>query len=300
MRRGVCVAVLSLMIMTTVGLGSGGAQVHPARWYEEPREAKASDPPGAVLGDGHVQFPDGTVQKTAAGSGGSSGAAPSPALVLRDGGIEFPDGTVQTTAAGSLVPRTGQTTCYDAVGTEIVCTTDIGPGQDGDLQRGAPWPAPRFTVNESSPGVPDGTVTDNLTGLIWLANANCAAAQTSWAAALAYSRALFDGCTNCGGTNNDCGLQDGSAVGQWRLPNARELHSLAHFGVAGPAVPNTLGTGRWQEGDPFSGLQSDDYWSSTSDAGLPSFAWFVNFALGLVGSDDKASTYYAWPVRGGQ
>jgi hypothetical protein len=32
---------------------------------------------------------------------------------------------------------------------------------------GVAWPNPRFTDNS------DGTVTDNLTGLIWLKNANC-------------------------------------------------------------------------------------------------------------------------------
>jgi len=46
-------------------------------------------------------------------------------------------------------------------------TTSYATGDDGDLQRGIPWPNPRFTDNE------DGTVTDNLTGLIWLKDANC-------------------------------------------------------------------------------------------------------------------------------
>ena len=40
-------------------------------------------------------------------------------------------------------------------------------GSDGDLQKGVAWPNPRFTDNAN------GTVTDNLTGLIWLKNANC-------------------------------------------------------------------------------------------------------------------------------
>ena len=38
-------------------------------------------------------------------------------------------------------------------------------GEDGELQMGVEWPVPRFTDNE------DGTVTDNLTGLVWLKNA---------------------------------------------------------------------------------------------------------------------------------
>ena len=41
-----------------------------------------------------------------------------------------------------------------------------GTGQDGEIQAGVPWPNPRFTDNE------DGTVTDHLTGLIWLKNGN--------------------------------------------------------------------------------------------------------------------------------
>ncbi len=60
--------------------------------------------------------------------------------------------------------KTGQTKCYDASGTEISCS---GTGQDGAYQNGATWPNPRFTYNEN------GTVKDNLTGLIWLKNANC-------------------------------------------------------------------------------------------------------------------------------
>jgi hypothetical protein len=41
---------------------------------------------------------------------------------------------------------------------------------DGDLKKGVAWPTPRFTKNNND------TVTDNLTGLIWLKNANCAGA----------------------------------------------------------------------------------------------------------------------------
>ena len=62
------------------------------------------------------------------------------------------------------VPQTGQTTSYET-------------GDDGDLQRGLPWPNPRFIDNE------DGTVTDNLTQLIWLKDASCMG-YTAWADAL--------------------------------------------------------------------------------------------------------------------
>ena len=56
------------------------------------------------------------------------------------------------------VPKTGQTTIYAA-------------GDDGALQKGVAWPTPRFTDNDN------GTVTDNLTGLIWMKNANAFGAK---------------------------------------------------------------------------------------------------------------------------
>ena len=193
----------------------------------------------------------------------------------------------------ALVPRTGQTTCYDAAGVVTACGTGIGLAQDGELQLGVTWPNPRFIKNA------DATVTDNLTGLIWLEDANCFGEQ-SWTNALAKANALFDGCTDCGGTDNDCNLGDSSVPGQWRLPNVRELQSLAHYGVSDPAVPNTAGTGQWAEGDPFSGVQSSSYWSSTTFADDPGDAWVVSMGDAWVDFDFKANPGYVWPVRGGQ
>lgn len=40
-------------------------------------------------------------------------------------------------------------------------------GEDASINKGVDWPNPRFTDNRN------GTITDNLTGLIWLQNANC-------------------------------------------------------------------------------------------------------------------------------
>jgi hypothetical protein len=191
------------------------------------------------------------------------------------------------------IPRTGQTTCYDASGSVTLCGTGIGQGQDGDLQLGVSWPNPRFTDNG------DGTVSDALTGLTWLRKANCFGAQT-WANALAKANALFDGCSDCGGITHDCNLSDGSVPGQWRLANVRELHSLVHYGVISPAVPDTTGTGQWVEGDPFSGVLSARYWSSTTDAGSPDRAWTVSMNSGFVDFEVKSTSLRVWPVRDGQ
>jgi len=192
------------------------------------------------------------------------------------------DGICVTTGPAYPAPvaKTGQTTCYNSAGTVITCS---GTGQDGDHQAGVEWPNPRFTDNS------DGTVTDNLTGLIWLKNANCFGAK-NWATAL----------TDCNNLDNGtCELTDGSQAGDWRLPNVKELQSLIDREYYNPALPNTAGTGKWTEGDPFTNVQSSYYWSSTAYAYHASYAWHVYVHGGHVITNLKAYDHYVWPVRGG-
>lgn len=207
--------------------------------------------------------------------------AQSPSLVLKDGGIEFPDGTLQDSAAGgppAPVPQTGQTSCWDSSGTEIICS---GTGQDGDLRFGQKWPDARFTNNG------DGTVTDELTGLTWLQDANCFG-QQNWIESFSEISELN------AGVEKSCASYTAGTFSDWRLANVKELQSLTNFGRGGPSLP---------EGHPFSNAQSDDYWSSTSraDAYDPSKAWQVNFNSGWVQAVSKdGETAYVWPVRGGR
>ena len=136
----------------------------------------------------------------------------------------------------SPVPKTGQTASYT-------------PGDDGYFEKGIEWPNPRFTDNG------DGTVTDNLTGLIWLRNANCFGPRD-------WNQAIID-CNVLG--NGQCGLTDGSGPESWRLPNKFELESLFDLQYWEPALSNSAGTGQWTHGDPFTNLITDaDYWSSTT------------------------------------
>jgi hypothetical protein len=154
-----------------------------------------------------------------------------------------------------------------------------------DIDRGLTWPTPRFTDNG------DGTVTDNLTGLIWLKNANCFGNFQTWQTALVNASSLCDG---------SCGLTDGSKSGDWRLPSLRELQSLVHYGLSGPAVSNTDGTGQWALNDPFTDVQSAGYWSSTVSASLPILeVWCINMDDGSVNTEDKDFIFFTWPVRGG-
>ena len=175
-----------------------------------------------------------------------------------------PCGPCDPTGAG--VERTGQTTSYQT-------------GDDGDLEIGIEWPDPRFSDNG------DGTVTDFLTGLIWLKNANCFGPKT-WPSALADCNSL---------DSDNCGLSDGSLAGDWRLPNVKEFQSLMDYGQVNPILPNP---------NPFTGVQTT-YWSSTTYRGNTNMAWGVNMSTGLINQYDNAdvgyggagASLYVWPVR---
>jgi hypothetical protein len=83
-------------------------------------------------------------------------------------------------------------------------------------------------------------------------------------------------------------LTDGSKVGDWRLPNYRELQSLIDYGRYNPALP---------EGTPFTAVQSFPYWSSTTQtADCP---YIVGFNAGGVVVGSPSQTYSVWCVRGG-
>jgi len=229
-------------------------------------------------------------------SGGAPCASPKAGAGLQGQGIEdivfydtFESGDTSGWWAPARVGETGQKTCYDQAGTVIACA---GTGQDGDIQPGVAWPEPRFVDNS------DGTVTDMLTGLMWLKDASCADlagtdtnGAADWTTALTAAQALADG---------TCGLTDSSAAGDWRLPSRWELESLLDLEYHHPALSNAVGTAQWIEGDAFEGVQSDLYWPSTSWADSPSDAWYVNLGYGLAYCTAKTSAFYVWPVLGGQ
>jgi len=181
--------------------------------------------------------------------------------------------------APAAVGRTGQVTCYDENGAVIPCA---GTGQDGDLRPGVAWPVPRFVDNG------DGTVTDNLTNLIWLKYANCFGSR-SWTQALNDANTLSAGW---------CGLTDGSVAGDWHLPSVNELQSLVDYEYGQPPLSNAAGTDQWSEGDAFSGVLVGNYWSSSTQALWEESAWSVSFYDGELYHDFKMTGYYVWPARG--
>jgi hypothetical protein len=195
---------------------------------------------------------------------------------LKDGSWGVQTGTYVTVFA-KRVNKTGQTTSY-------------ATGDDGQYQYGIDPPflvTPGITGAYNTPPLVsgarftdngDGTVIDNLTALIWLKNASCFG-QHTWNDALISANTLK-------GNNSQCSLNDGSTAGQWRLPNINELHSL------GPT---------WIPASPFTDVQVDGYWSSSTFNYDSRFAWYLYMNNGNVISEYKLSYYhYVWPVRGGQ
>ncbi len=155
-----------------------------------------------------------------------------------------------------------------------------------DSNKGVAAPNPRFTDNSN------GTVTDNLTGLIWLQNANVAGAR-NWVEALADVENL-----------NKDGVMNGTIVGDksnggihqkdWRLPNRNELASLTDSSNNNPALPSSYP--RF-----FNSVQSGGYWSSDTLKGGIAYAWIVNLSdLGILDTANKAEACYVWPVRSGK
>jgi hypothetical protein len=161
-------------------------------------------------------------------------------------------------AQDAPVAKTGQTTSYLT-------------GDDGDLEKGVASPVPRFTDNG------DGTVTDNLTGLMWAKDANPGAIWMTWSGAINFANGLTLG-VSCGGEHTD-----------WRLPNAKELQSLIDFENFAPALPTD---------HPFINVQSHFYWSSTTFADLADHAWWVSMSSGdMMFYYDKTNIGFVWPVR---
>ncbi len=112
----------------------------------------------------------------------------------------------------------------------------------------------------------DGTVRDNVTGLLW--QRDVPSATYSWQQAKDYCSSL---------TVAGCG---------WRLPTRIELVSLVDFTkpYPGPTI----------DANAFPGTPGEEFWSSSLWAGSSSYAWSVNFNNSSTYSEDVT---YASRVR---
>lgn len=171
----------------------------------------------------------------------------------------------------------------------------------GDRARAAP---PCFDNVNRFVDCGNGTVTDTVSGLVWLKNADCFG-PLAYAAANEAALGLADG---------DCGLADGSSAGDWRLPTRTEwellMHAAAVLGCS-PAITDDPGIGCLLTGPTsfinlrYAATSTDygaTYWTSTTIESIPGVAWGARPLSGsIVVTHGKGyQLYYAWPVRGGR
>ena len=191
--------------------------------------------------------------------------------------ISLPDSSVSS-ANFAAYDGTNPTVTLASTGQQIGYVA----GDDGSTKKGVAWSAAtRFTNNL------DGTVMDNLTGLVWLQDAGCLG-TAQWADGLAAVKQLASG---------DCRLSDGSAAGDWRMPNLAQLESLIDASASGPAL---------SAGHPFLNVTGGIYWSSTSyygGVGGSSSAWTIRSSDGRYMNDTVANVKASamngvWAVKG--
>lgn len=144
---------------------------------------------------------------------------------------------------------------------------------------------PLVGVAESTPTtdfavLPGGFAVNLKTRLIWK---RCAEGQTwdgstcagsaqtfTWGEALTQSVAATD-----------------SGSSEWRVPNRKELESIAEFCGHSPTINQTV----------FTNTPHDHFWTSTTFVAEPNRAWNVNFADGYVGASNKFTARHVRLVR---
>ncbi len=134
------------------------------------------------------------------------------------------------------------------------------------------WPDSRY-INHG-----DGTITDNVTKLMWkqcpegLSGSDCATGSAStytWQDALALSGSSFAGYTD------------------WRLPNIKELSSLASLNCYSPSINTTM----------FPNTPNASFWSSSPYANNTSYAWRLIFSDGFGSGNYRNFSYRVRLVR---
>ena len=157
----------------------------------------------------------------------------------------------------------------------------------------APCSGSRFTVTDSG-----ATVTDNLTGLVWEVKTTAVGSGQN----AADRHDVDNSYTWSTGSNNEDGsvytdfLSNLNAAGfaganGWRLPTLVELEAIRDlspskpYGCSEPCIDSTFGS-----------TQSNYYWSASTYAPYPDYAWYVS---GFVDFNGKTYNFYVRAVRGG-
>jgi hypothetical protein len=247
---------------------------------------------GGTIGTGGTTGTGGTIGTGGAiGTGGIIGTGGTTGT----GGIIGTGGTTGTGGAGCADACTdGATLCLPGsslqacvVGgdgcttlTTATCSTGLAceryaPAACAD-PNWAEWPMPNSQADVTA-GAPnleayrdngDGTVTDNVTSLMWQ--------QGFMTGYMQVAAAMYCQTTLALGGYHD-----------WRLPSVMELVSLVDHGQVNPSINGAL----------FPSTPASPFWSSSPLAGSPSMAWNVDFSAGLTSSLDATTAINVRCVR---
>ncbi|MBU0673779.1 MAG: DUF1566 domain-containing protein [Proteobacteria bacterium] len=157
--------------------------------------------------------------------------------------------TVIPVLTGKL-PDSGQTTSYTSTF-----------GEDSDYT----FNSPSFRDNG------DGTVTDNITGLLWQQSDD--GTLKTWEDAFSY-----------------CADLTLAVYADWRLPVTNELFSLVDFGTDAPAIDATF----------FPQTKSAEYWATSTGGGILGGAWRLDFDDGSAISLGRDGSLYVRCVYDGR
>ena len=229
--------------------------------------------------EGTTVFAEGTKMTKAGGTATAINAPADPGIyklfvIDQAGNVSNPSAAILKVEPVYSYPfsDTGITQCY---GTEGIITCPLSGdwfGQDANYNN-IPY-APSYTDSGN------GTVTDNVTGLVWQ---KCSAGQNNddscsgTAAGYTYQNAI----SYC--ENLSLGGRD-----DWRVPAIEELYTIVNFSVT-PTIesnifPNT----------------SDYYWTSTPySPSLSSNAWIIFFTYGTNGYSNMSSNRKLRCIAGG-
>lgn len=155
-------------------------------------------------------------------------------------------------------------------------TQPVTSGDDGSLQYGRTWPTNRFLDNG------DGTVSDRLTGLMWLKHATCLGKKAIGSEAVNAVATLNSQLVSCAGYT--------AKHTNWHLPTINELVSLY------TADANNVNSAGWLalQGFNFASVDTPQFWSSTSRS--TSSHYLADFSDDGVEVQTSGS-YWIWAVR---
>jgi len=161
--------------------------------------------------------------------------------------------------APAMTLKTGQTVFYDSSGTEIACAE---PARRRAVQR---------DVRRSFTDNGDGTISDNLTGLMWMKVSDAARIRDeevrNWENESGVNVAARHNLASFAGHND------------WRPPTHDEMKTLVHNGAVSPTTYSPFDT------DCAPGCtstscnckQADTYWSPSTYHVRPSAAWYIYY-----------------------